>query len=505
MIWDERFGQLLTGTMISVICVAWVLAWWLAFRRMPVLLTLPQPPVRTRFQSAKSGRSYQSEGEHERKTLSKSESLQSFSAAGARSSDVISMVKIKSTRTKKSTSHTSSPVAGHAGGEEVSSSLARSLTLHTVGAASLGVDRLDDKVPKRILGPGRTNEGLAAYQQSLQRQQIFCILATSAAICFVVSSLMAEKPGDELLVSFSAAHQVVFAMALGHWCNMFIEDYQSHHFLALGFAHVRYILSSSDYVCPYPSLTLHCMYSLYYAIALFTYSFILYSHSLGGVGVVGLLFEAPLVMLIRHELAWTAEAIPPWMKDPEKVRIHWRLTVGLFLATRGLGSVLWLVTLIPGFGISFLEKNLDRVELVIYMTLGFVWTCFNLWFFGLVIRTTSVTFGLLQSKGNVDHDVAERISSSSSYFGRSNSGSFGRVSLGGGAGRGPSEFDNVSAEAGPFASESSAGFEQAKSSERLHRATLTNAANPRDNSPPPDLATGDQRRPIGKEFVESPA
>ena len=28
MIWDERFGQLLTGTIISIICVAWVLAWW---------------------------------------------------------------------------------------------------------------------------------------------------------------------------------------------------------------------------------------------------------------------------------------------------------------------------------------------------------------------------------------------------------------------------------------------------------------------------------------------
>lgn len=418
----------------------------------------------------------------------------------------MTMHSVKSSRTKKSISHTSSPVAGHAGGEEVSSSLARSLTLH-LAAASVEVERLDDKVPKRLLGPGRTNEGLANYQQSLQRQQIFCVLATGAGICLVVSSLMAENPGDELLVSFSAAHQVVFAMALGHWCNMFFEDYQSHHFLALGFAHVRYILSSSDYLCPYPSLTLHCMYSLYYAIALFTYSFILYSHSLGGVGVVGLLFEAPLVMLIRHELAWTAEAVPPWMKDAEKVRMHWRLTLGLFLATRGLGSVLWLVTLIPGFGISFLEKNLDGVELVIYMTLGFFWTCFNLWFFGLVIRTASVTFGLLQNKDRSgDQEVAERSSSSSSWS-RSPSGSFGgRVSLGGGsAGRRASEFDNVSAEAGTFGSESSAGFEQRNSTERLHRATLSNAASGRDYSPPPDLATGDKRRPIGKEFVESPA
>lgn len=127
------------------------------------------------------------------------------------------------------------------------------------------------------------------------------------------------------------------------------------------------------------------MHAMYYAISLLVYGFMLYSSSLGGVGVFGLLFEAPIAILIRQQLACTGMGSGR-ARDAAGMRVSWWLTVSLFLITRGLPSVLWIVTLIPGVG---LEKHLDSVELTVYYTLGAFWTCFNLWFFRLVLGWTT--------------------------------------------------------------------------------------------------------------------
>ena len=87
-------------------------------------------------------------------------------------------------------------------------------------------------------GGGPSLDGLRLYRGKLRRAQAYCFLATcGGASLFVRSLLYSHEPPDAaVLSSYSPAHQVFFAMAVGHWAVTIWEDWRTRRFLGQGFA-----------------------------------------------------------------------------------------------------------------------------------------------------------------------------------------------------------------------------------------------------------------------------
>lgn len=85
----------------------------------------------------------------------------------------------------------------------------------------------------RILSPRRRDD-IDFYRRKLRRMSCYCILASAFGVALVVNCLIDEDPLPELLLAFGPVHQVIFAMAVGHWTVNLWEDWRTRAFLGQG-------------------------------------------------------------------------------------------------------------------------------------------------------------------------------------------------------------------------------------------------------------------------------
>mmetsp|Transcript_98423 Transcript_98423/g.180078 ORF Transcript_98423/g.180078 Transcript_98423/m.180078 type:complete len:506 (-) Transcript_98423:100-1617(-) len=221
--------------------------------------------------------------------------------------------------------------------------------------------------------------GLDCYQKKLKRRRLYCLIATLCGVVLLISVFLAADPAEELLMSFSSVHQAIFAMAVGHWINVLWEDFRCRHFLVQ-------VMSSDHWLSFTSCLALQLFYFLHSCVSLFTFSFILATRTLGGLGVQCLLFEAPAVVLTHRELCISQVPMPDWLNEERTLRKVWRLTGLAFVLARGLAFLLWLCSWIPGIGAAMLESSLGESERTVYHVLAAFYFFFNLVEIGLMLN-----------------------------------------------------------------------------------------------------------------------
>eukprot|EP00929_Paragymnodinium_shiwhaense_P107541 TRINITY_DN7369_c0_g1_i3.p1 TRINITY_DN7369_c0_g1~~TRINITY_DN7369_c0_g1_i3.p1 ORF type:complete len:416 (-),score=81.17 TRINITY_DN7369_c0_g1_i3:102-1349(-) len=223
------------------------------------------------------------------------------------------------------------------------------------------------------------------YVRKLRRMQLYCAVAAVAGIVLGVSCLFAEEPLVALLSTFGPVHQVFFTMAIAHWTVNIWEDWQTRALLSQGLSEEGFggLALFPLNLCCGPDKIMLCMYFVHHIASVFAYAYSLCTKKLGGVMVQGLLFELPVVLMLRRELAQASEEPPGWFRKPSRVRAHWCLTYVAFVAGRGPAEVLWLVSMLPGYGSRRLRQELSEVDVVVYHTLAVFFTSINIRMFGL--------------------------------------------------------------------------------------------------------------------------
>eukprot|EP00931_Biecheleriopsis_adriatica_P102362 TRINITY_DN77343_c0_g1_i1.p1 TRINITY_DN77343_c0_g1~~TRINITY_DN77343_c0_g1_i1.p1 ORF type:complete len:720 (-),score=39.73 TRINITY_DN77343_c0_g1_i1:40-1986(-) len=135
--------------------------------------------------------------------------------------------------------------------------------------------------------------------------------------------------------SYSAYHQVLFSMAIGHWVNAVWEDVATRQRLDQGSPDLAPVVLFG--------------YLFHHTVTICIYAYLLSSGFLGGLqGTVGLLFEAPVLLMNEREIAYATKPVPKWLNHPSSVRQHWKWTYASFVLFRFGPTVLYICTLIPG-------------------------------------------------------------------------------------------------------------------------------------------------------------
>ncbi|CAK0828958.1 unnamed protein product, partial [Prorocentrum cordatum] len=160
-----------------------------------------------------------------------------------------------------------------------------------------------------------------AYAARLVRAQAYCALAVLGGARLLLGC---RRLPEDLLEAFGPEHQVLFAMAAGHWAVAIREDAGGMPLLGPGL---------ECYVC-------------HHAVALAGYLGLLRLRSCAAVGALGLIFELPVLLLNHRELALAASPQPVWLRQKVDVSRHWQATLLLFWLARGGSAALYVVSLV---------------------------------------------------------------------------------------------------------------------------------------------------------------
>ncbi|CAE8624129.1 unnamed protein product [Polarella glacialis] len=225
------------------------------------------------------------------------------------------------------------------------------------------------------------------YIRKLRRMKVFCLAATTSGVAvFAKACLHQQEPVREMLVTFGPAQQVLFSMAVGHWTVNLYEDWRTREFLAVGLTDKagNGLALFPLNLCFTAQQIMYLMYIIHHLVTIAAYCFSLATWKLGGVMVQGLMFEIPVILMLRRELA-VAQAEPPrWLSSPRDVRRHWWLQYAAFVLGRGPAEVLWVVAMVPGYTEDQLQRHLGSVSgLAVFHVLGVFFTALNLRILGL--------------------------------------------------------------------------------------------------------------------------
>ena len=224
------------------------------------------------------------------------------------------------------------------------------------------------------------------YVLKLRRMLAYCCVASSAGLAmFLVSAFQAE-PVKSMLMSFGPVQQFFFWMAVGHWITALWEDWRTRSFLHQG-------LTSNSAgglaffplnLCCSSAQVMYCMYTAHHVVTVFAYLYTLATYQLGGVMVQGLIFELPVMFMLRRELGNAQHELPGWLQHERSTSRHWRLTYLMFFAGRGIAEVLWVMSMLPGHS-GTLQDCLSDASLVVYHTLAVFFTSLNVRILGLLM------------------------------------------------------------------------------------------------------------------------
>mmetsp|Transcript_30770 Transcript_30770/g.57664 ORF Transcript_30770/g.57664 Transcript_30770/m.57664 type:complete len:324 (-) Transcript_30770:242-1213(-) len=232
-------------------------------------------------------------------------------------------------------------------------------------------------------------EGLARrfYIGKLRRMICYCTAASAGGVILFIQSILAEAPTKSMLMGFGAAHQVLFWMAMGHWSIALWEDWRTRLFLGQGLK----VDSGGGLalfplnLCCTPVQVMYGMYTLHHIATLLAYAYALWTYELAGVMVQGLMFELPVVFMLRRELGLAQDVLPEWLTQPWHARMHWRITYFAFLAGRGPAEGLWIISMLPlPYGRTMLEQTVSSQGLVVYHLLALFFTSLNIRILGLL-------------------------------------------------------------------------------------------------------------------------
>lgn len=228
---------------------------------------------------------------------------------------------------------------------------------------------------------------LKCYRRKLRRMLLHCCLISVLGVILFARALAAANPMEELCCTFSALHQVIFAVVIGHWTVNLWEDWCTRSFLGQGLKSDTLSLFPLNLFCE-PRHIMFLMYFVHHVVTVVAYCYSLATHRLGGLMVQGLLFEVPVAFMLRRELAQSMEDLPAWLGRPRAVAWHWALTCLAFVAGRGPAEVLWVWSFIPGERPDKLfsnDRNFDPLARVMYHTLGVFFTALNIRILGLYV------------------------------------------------------------------------------------------------------------------------
>jgi len=222
------------------------------------------------------------------------------------------------------------------------------------------------------------------YRRRLCRSQVYCAIATLSSI-YLLSGC--SWSAHDLLYDFSAAHQIFFSMAVGHWLVAIWEDVRNITFLSAGAgAHdVKGVVE--------PNIFLARAYLVHHGIAAAGFAGVMYFRTCTGIGCFGLVFELPVLMMNHREFAVFADTPPSWFHNQRDVDAFWHRLGLLFKVGRFGPSAVYVYSLI------FWWDDLDKLsyqELYLYHGMAIFFTLLN-WIF---------TCSFLATWETKDHEVA---------------------------------------------------------------------------------------------------
>eukprot|EP00930_Biecheleria_cincta_P001614 TRINITY_DN102747_c0_g1_i1.p1 TRINITY_DN102747_c0_g1~~TRINITY_DN102747_c0_g1_i1.p1 ORF type:complete len:718 (+),score=72.44 TRINITY_DN102747_c0_g1_i1:35-2155(+) len=181
------------------------------------------------------------------------------------------------------------------------------------------------------------------YHLRLRRSSLYCILAVSGGSFLLAKDLVLWADAGVFL-PLSFYHQISFSMAVGHWMNTMWEDVATFKYLHQGKKEMGCLIMYG--------------YFWHHAVTIFIYVYILCTGTLSGLlGSLGLIFEAPVVLMNERELAFSTVPKPRWLSSLLSVDRHWAWTYAAFIMFRGFATVLYLATLIPGTSFHECSQN----------------------------------------------------------------------------------------------------------------------------------------------------
>eukprot|EP00927_Polykrikos_kofoidii_P075847 TRINITY_DN7232_c0_g1_i2.p1 TRINITY_DN7232_c0_g1~~TRINITY_DN7232_c0_g1_i2.p1 ORF type:complete len:1025 (-),score=160.95 TRINITY_DN7232_c0_g1_i2:317-3391(-) len=153
-----------------------------------------------------------------------------------------------------------------------------------------------------------------AYVRRLKRSQVYCMIAVFAGFRLL---WRCKQFPEDLLYDFCWEHQLFFTMAVAHWLVSIWEDRQCWTFLSGGLDERSLPWTNQ------PAEFLLCAYTIHHFVSAGVYIQILRLQRLSAVGIFGLLFEFPVLMLNSREIAMYSGYRYPWMSKLTAVKARW--------------------------------------------------------------------------------------------------------------------------------------------------------------------------------------
>jgi len=150
----------------------------------------------------------------------------------------------------------------------------------------------------------------------VRRRLIFALVVAPSSVVLLTFCCTTEGFPRVLLVSSSVWHQLLFAVAFGHWVNALAEDW-CPRFSCLTFS----LEFSGERVGADAKSVSLLLSSARYLVLLGCYGALCTTLSLGGLGAVLLLLEVPSIFALRRDLAIVSQSMPCMaLKRPLDVR-----------------------------------------------------------------------------------------------------------------------------------------------------------------------------------------
>lgn len=228
---------------------------------------------------------------------------------------------------------------------------------------------------------------LRFYNQKLRRMLIYSIASTVAGLAMLAHTLSMPAPFEDMMTGFRLEHQVFFAMAIAHFTINCWEDWVTRGHLGQG-------LSTDSgggltlfplNLCLNPDHIMLMMYMLHHVATVFAYIYGLATHELSGCMVQGLIFELPVVLMLRREMGIAQNPPPAWLQRERSVHFQWAMTYVFFLLGRLPAEAFWIVAIVPSHGSRLMDQLLGTRSIVVFHTFGVFFTSINIRIFGLLM------------------------------------------------------------------------------------------------------------------------
>lgn len=206
---------------------------------------------------------------------------------------------------------------------------------------------------------------LDRYRRRLCRSQVYCAIACTGG--FHLFSECGFNPKD-LIHTFSTEYQLLFSMAVGHWIVAIWEDAQCKSFLAAGMSTkvTRHGRDVGDFLAK--------AYMMHHVVAAWGFAMLLYLQVCTGIGIFGLIFELPVLLMNHREFAVCMDPRPKWLYDLQDLNRFWSWLTLFFGIGRVLPTLVYIYSLI--FWIDELSL-LSYTQLAMYHFMSLFFTALN--------------------------------------------------------------------------------------------------------------------------------